>query len=130
MDDLEFHAWPYRKQGGQHVRQECGVLVVHKETGIAVVAESKRSQMGNKVLAVARVRELVAATDVQSDAWRDVHEEPQEPAKVVHLAAHQSTKCGLLNMSNLEIRFDKEGFENDPERCKNCCRVVGCQSPP
>lgn len=68
--DLEFHAWPYRKQGGQQfTKQYAGVLVVHKETGIAVVVESERSQMGNKALAVARVRELVAATDVQSDAW-------------------------------------------------------------
>ena len=57
--DLDFHAWPPRGVGGQQVRPSAGVLVVHRETGIAVVVDRERSQLKNRREAVERLRALL-----------------------------------------------------------------------
>lgn len=52
-EDLEFHAWPPRATGGQHVgTYGHGVLVIHRPTGIAVMKMDNRSQMRNRDEAV------------------------------------------------------------------------------
>jgi protein subunit release factor A len=49
-EDLEWHAWPPRPVGGQHVGgHRAGVLVVHKPTGIAAVSvDDQCSQLRNR----------------------------------------------------------------------------------
>ena len=48
-DDLELHAWPLHRVGGQQIgRMSSGVLIIHKPTGIAAVSTSERSQLSNK----------------------------------------------------------------------------------
>jgi protein subunit release factor A len=48
------------------------VIAVHKPTGIAVIVgvDDRSSQMKNRLLALARLAILVAATDVETDEWR------------------------------------------------------------
>lgn len=58
--DLEYHAWPPRRAGGQHTGVDAGVLVVDRRTGVAVVVDSERSQRSNLVLAEERIRLLLA----------------------------------------------------------------------
>lgn len=59
--DIEWHAWPLRSPGGQHVGVSSGVLAFHRPTLIAAVSIDERSQMANKQAAMERVRQLVAA---------------------------------------------------------------------
>lgn len=59
--DLDFHAWPPRPVGGQQVADlRCGVLVIHRETGIAVVVDRERSLLKNRSEAVEKLRALLA----------------------------------------------------------------------
>ena len=59
--DIELHAWPqHGRSGGQHTnRMSCGVLALHKPTGLAVVSTSERSQLSNKNAAITRLRVMV-----------------------------------------------------------------------
>lgn len=69
--DIEFHAWPPRKIGGQQVgRIHFGVLAVHKPSGLAVVVDSERSQVGNQRLAVERISALTDAAGVVIGDWQ------------------------------------------------------------
>lgn len=63
LDDVEWHAWPLRSQGGQHVGAPAGVMAHHVPTGIAVVSHDQRSQMRNKEAAMAKLRSLVSSGD-------------------------------------------------------------------
>lgn len=61
-EDVELHAWPPHRYGGQHANgpgHGAGVLAIHRPTGIAAVSLDERSQMRNKHKAVALLRELV-----------------------------------------------------------------------
>jgi len=60
LEEIEQYAWPIVPRGGQHVGMRCGVLVVHKPTGLAVVCESERSQYRNREIAVEHLRQVVA----------------------------------------------------------------------
>lgn len=60
LDECEYHAWPPRKYGGQHVTQRPGVLVVHVRSGAAVVVASERSQLNCVKLAEERILLLLA----------------------------------------------------------------------
>jgi hypothetical protein len=61
--DLDFHAWPPRPVGGQQTGMvHCGVLVVHRETGIAVVVDRERSRLKNRREAVERLRAMLGRT--------------------------------------------------------------------
>ena len=64
-DDVEWHAWPLVRRGGQHTTCPgyAGVLAVHKPSGVAVVEQSQRSQWSNRQEAVRRLRLLVAADE-------------------------------------------------------------------
>lgn len=61
LDELEFHAWPPRRFGGQQLTEtHPGVLAIHKRTGAAVLVMSERSQVRNQDLAVERMHLLLA----------------------------------------------------------------------
>lgn len=58
---VTYHAWPLRREGGQHVgTPTTGVLAVHS-SGVAAVSTDERSQMANKQAAMERVRQLLTA---------------------------------------------------------------------
>lgn len=61
-EDLETRPWPPGlPPGGQHVgRMECGILMIHKPTGIAAVSTDERSQFKNRENARAKLDVLVA----------------------------------------------------------------------
>ena len=63
-EDLLVTGWCYRGQpscqGGQHVAKTCAsVLILHKPTGIAVVGDDQRSQLGNKHAALSRLQSIL-----------------------------------------------------------------------
>jgi peptide chain release factor len=67
--ELEFHTLRASGPGGQHVNKtESAVRVVHKPTGLAVVAREERSQQQNKKLALARLAALLAEKGQQAQA--------------------------------------------------------------
>ena len=52
------------QRGGQHVAMSCGaVLVIHKPTGVAVRVMDERSQIKNKIRAIAKLTSLLQAID-------------------------------------------------------------------
>lgn len=58
-EDIEVRTWDDSPRGGQHVaRSDYQVIAVHKPTGIAAVGFGERSQLGNKRLAMQRLRSL------------------------------------------------------------------------
>jgi protein subunit release factor A len=68
-EDLEIYAWPnQRNHGGQHVGTfGHGVLLIHVPTQVAVVETSDRSQMKNRMRAMARLRSLLDAIGEDED---------------------------------------------------------------
>lgn len=65
-DDLEISqgcmAMHPNHMGGQHVAKPCtGVMVLHKPTGVAVRCNSERSQLANKLKAIAKLRLILSA---------------------------------------------------------------------
>ena len=62
-EDVEVRAWPPGPPpGGQHTgRMECGVMLIHKPTGIAAVSIDERSQYKNRANAWAKLELLVEA---------------------------------------------------------------------
>ncbi|HET9063712.1 MAG TPA: peptide chain release factor-like protein [Candidatus Binatia bacterium] len=64
-DGIDFHHWPPRECGGQQVATpHRGVIAVHRDTGLAVLCESERSQHANRTIAAAKLRAVL-------DVWRD-----------------------------------------------------------
>lgn len=61
-DDLDLHAWPPHRFGGQQVRENAGVLVIHRPTGLAAVSVDERSQLRNKSKAMERLQLAYQAT--------------------------------------------------------------------
>ena len=58
--EFEEFAWPMQRGGGQHVtRTTAGVMIVHRDTGLAVAQDTERSQFKNKELAMKRLRALL-----------------------------------------------------------------------
>lgn len=67
--DLEFSTMRASGPGGQHVNKtESAVRVLHRPTGIAVVAREERSQQQNKKLALARLAAELASRGEQAAA--------------------------------------------------------------
>jgi hypothetical protein len=69
--DVEWHVWPLRREGGQHVGSSYGVLALHLPTGIAVKSTDERSQYANRQAAVAQLRKLVGPTLTPNDLIDD-----------------------------------------------------------
>lgn len=61
--NLEFHAWPVTRMGGQHVRRHIGVLCLDTETGVAAYVCSERSWLANQKIAEERVGQLIAGVN-------------------------------------------------------------------
>ena len=53
-DEVEVLMWP-EKRGGMKVGMETGVIVHHRESGLAVGCRSERSQHKNREIALARL---------------------------------------------------------------------------
>lgn len=67
--DLEFSTLRASGPGGQHVNKtESAVRLVHRPTGLAVVAREERSQQQNKRLALARLAALFEQQSKDSQA--------------------------------------------------------------
>jgi peptide chain release factor len=63
--DLRFEAFAAGGPGGQHQNKtESAVRCIHVPSGLAVVARDGRSQHRNKALAIARLTELLALSEV------------------------------------------------------------------
>lgn len=56
--DIEWHTWPLRSPGGQHVGTSAGVLAIHRPTGIAAVV-MERSMLRSKDAAFALLKQLI-----------------------------------------------------------------------
>lgn len=70
-EDIEFHAWPLKRQGGQHTNASTyGVLAVHTPSGIAALSVDERSQYANreKVVAIIRRARQVALSEEERAA--------------------------------------------------------------
>jgi protein subunit release factor A len=59
LEDVEWHTWPPRRQGGQHVGVQTGVIACHRPTGIAVAKDSERSQWKNREAAMDHLRSIL-----------------------------------------------------------------------
>lgn len=54
-----------RRYGGQHVtKTDTSVLAIHGPSGIAFISRTERSQHGNRLRAIERLRGLVLLVDV------------------------------------------------------------------
>jgi len=72
LQELEFSTLRASGPGGQHVNKtESAVRVVHRPTGLAVVAREERSQAQNKKLALARLAAMMAERGNQARADAD-----------------------------------------------------------
>ena len=70
--DLEFSTLRASGPGGQHVNKtESAVRVVHRPSGLSVVAREERSQQQNKRLALARLAALFDQQEQESQASAD-----------------------------------------------------------
>lgn len=70
--DLEFSTLRASGPGGQHVNKtESAVRVVHRPSGLSVVAREERSQQQNKRLALARLAALFEQQGEESQASAD-----------------------------------------------------------
>lgn len=70
--DLEWSTMRASGPGGQHVNKtESAVRVLHRPTGISVVAREERSQQRNKQLALARLAAQLAEREEQAAASAD-----------------------------------------------------------
>jgi peptide chain release factor len=72
LQELEFSTLRASGPGGQHVNKtESAVRVVHRPTGISVVAREERSQQQNKRLALARLAAMMAERGERARADAD-----------------------------------------------------------
>lgn len=97
--DLEIYSLDSlrRSRGGQHVAKgEPGVIVIHKPTGVAVVVDDQRSQMGCKTEALIRLGRMLDA--------------PMDKARLDRL---RRLVCKLEQWNASEV-------ENDDNVCVDC----------
>lgn len=64
--DIQFQTMRSQGNGGQNVNKvNTAVRATHKPSGISVLAQDSRSQLENKKLAVARLKEKINALEIQ-----------------------------------------------------------------
>lgn len=58
-------------RGGQQVAPRPGVVAIHRPTGIAAISEDDRSQHGNRVAAIAKLRAVLEIIDAAGAVMRE-----------------------------------------------------------
>lgn len=115
--DIQFQTTRSQGNGGQNVNKvNTAVRATHKISGISVFAQDSRSQLENKKLAIARLKEKISALELEKlekqiqNTWNN------------HLSVKRGNPIRTFEGSNFKTTKENKSYKKTRENLKNDLR--------
>lgn len=115
--DIQFQTTRSQGNGGQNVNKvNTAVRATHKISGISVFAQDTRSQLENKKLAIARLKEKISALEL------DKLEKQIQNTRNNHLLVERGNPIRTFEGSNFKTTKENKSYKKTRENLKNDLR--------